>query len=220
MSRAAWRTRHKSVTALAGTALLLAAASIAVIATTGDSSADSPHVGARAAWPVYHGSALGSGVDSSGVTFSPANSAWKSPVLDGPVFGEPLEATGRVYVATENDTVYALAANTGAIVWSSHVATPVPAHAPFVPCGDISPTVGITGTPVIDLARNEIFVVADTLVKGPSSSRGVEASHRLFGLDLFTGKVELNRLREWALANRVDTLERTSLGGPSEATPR
>jgi hypothetical protein len=28
-------------------------------------------------------------------------------------------------------------------------------------CGDILPTVGITGTPVIDTARSEIFVVAD-----------------------------------------------------------
>ena len=53
--------------------------------------------------------------------------------------------------------------------------------------------VGITGTPVIDLARHEIFVDADTLIKGPSSSGGVEASHRLFGLDLFTGKVELSQ---------------------------
>ena len=44
---------------------------------------------------------------------------------------------------------------------------------------------------MIDLARQEIFVDADTLIEGPSSSGGVEASHRLFGLDLFTGKVEL-----------------------------
>jgi crotonobetaine/carnitine-CoA ligase len=36
----------------------------------------------------------------------------------------------------------------------------------------------------------------------------------------FTGKVEMNRLREWALENRVDTLERRSLGGPSEARRR
>ena len=42
-------------------------------------------------------------------------------MLDGQVYGEPLEATGRVYVATENDTIYALAANTGAVLWSSHV---------------------------------------------------------------------------------------------------
>src|SRR6202012_6127614 len=51
---------------------------------------------------------------------------------------------------------------------------------------------GITGTPVIDLKRNEIFVDADTRISGPAASHGVEASHRLFGLNLFTGKVELN----------------------------
>ena len=62
-----------------------------------------------------------------------------------------------------------------------------------LPCGDISPEVGITGTPVIDLARNEIFVDADTLINGPAASGGVEASHRLFGLNLLTGKVELNQ---------------------------
>ena len=61
-----------------------------------------------------------------------------------------------------------------------------------LPCGDISPLVGITGTPVIDSKRGEIFVDADTLIRGPSASGGVEASHRLFGLDLFTGKVELD----------------------------
>ncbi len=54
------------------------------------------------------------------------------------------------------------------------------------------PVVGITGTPVVDLSRNEIFVDADTLVRGPAASHGVEASHRLFGLNLFTGKVELS----------------------------
>jgi hypothetical protein len=39
---------------------------------------------------------------------------------------------------------------------------------------------------VIDSARHEIFVDADTLTAGPSASGGVEASHRLVGLDLFT----------------------------------
>jgi hypothetical protein len=32
-----------------------------------------------------------------------------------------------------------------------------------LPCGDIDPTVGITGTPVIDTTRQELFVVADRL---------------------------------------------------------
>ena len=107
------------------------------------------------------------------------------------MFGEPLVADGRIVAATENDTVYVLAANTGKVLWSTHLATPVPSS--DLPCGDISPQVGITGTPVIDMARHEIFVVADTLINGPAASNGVEASHRLFGLNLITGKVELNQ---------------------------
>lgn len=109
-----------------------------------------------------------------------------SPILDGQLYGEPLVADGRIVATTENDTVYVMAARSGHILWSRHLATPVPSR--DLPCGDISPVVGITGTLVIDLARHEIFVDADTLIKGPSSSGGVEASHRLFGLDLFRAR--------------------------------
>jgi outer membrane protein assembly factor BamB len=94
-------------------------------------------------------------------------------------------------VATENDVVYALAADTGHVLWSRRLGRPVPAS--DLPCGDISPEVGVTGTPVIDLARSEIFVVADTLVRGPPKSHGVEALHRLFGLNLLTGKIVLDQ---------------------------
>ena len=61
-------------------------------------------------WTVYHHDLRGSGVDTSGTSLSPASQAWESPVLDGQLYGEPLESGGRVYVATENDTVYALSA--------------------------------------------------------------------------------------------------------------
>jgi hypothetical protein len=98
--------------------------------------------------------------------------------------------TAASVAATENNTVYVMAANSGHILWSRHLAPAVPSG--DLPCGDISPEVGITGTPVIDLARHEIFVDADTLISGPPASHGVEASHRLFGLDLFTGKIELD----------------------------
>ena len=104
-----------------------------------------------------------------------ASPAWTSPALDGQLYGEPLVSGGRIYVATENDTVDALSASTGAVVWSTHVGTPVPAAS--LPCGDISPSVGITGTPVIDEARGELFVVADELVNG-------SPTHRLVGLSL------------------------------------
>jgi outer membrane protein assembly factor BamB len=142
-------------------------------------------------WTTYHGNAEATGVHASHTKLLPSRQAWISPILDGELYGEPLVADGRVIAATENDTVYVMAANSGRILWSRHLATAVPSH--YLPCGDISPVVGITGTPVIDLTRHEIFVDADTLISGPAASGGVEASHRLFGLDLFTGKVELDQ---------------------------
>jgi len=169
------RARRRAAVAAAATGLLLLAAGGAGAPAAGAAAA---HVDATAAWTVYHGNPVGTGVDPSGVTFSPPNAAWTSPVLDGQVYGEPLEATGRVFVATENDTVYALAANTGAILWKAHVGTPVPSG--DLPCGDIGPTVGITGTPVIDTSRGEIFAVADELSGGTPA-------HVLVGLNLYTG---------------------------------
>ena len=141
-------------------------------------------------WTSYHGNKEDTGLDAAGTTLLPSRAAWTSPTLDGQLFGEPLVADGRVVAATENDTVYVMAADSGHILWSRHLATAVPSN--DLPCGDISPEVGITGTPVVDLARHEIFVVADELVKGPAASGGVEASHHLFGLDLFTGTIELD----------------------------
>ncbi len=141
-------------------------------------------------WTTYHGNAEATGLDEPLTKLRPSRRAWTSPTLDGQLYGEPLVADGRVIAATENDTVYAMSARSGRILWSRHLARPVPSG--DLPCGDISPEVGITGTPVIDMNRDEIFVDADTLIRGPSDSHGVEASHHLFGLDLFTGKVELN----------------------------
>jgi outer membrane protein assembly factor BamB len=141
-------------------------------------------------WTTYHGNAEATGLDPAHTKLRPSRPAWTSSALDGELYGEPLVADGRVVAATENDTVYVMAARSGRILWSRHLAKPVPSG--DLPCGDISPVVGITGTPVIDSKRHEIFVDADTLIRGPSTSGGVEASHRLFGLNLFTGKVELD----------------------------
>ncbi len=106
-------------------------------------------------WPVYHHDGLGGGTDPAGTDLSPASAAWTSPPLDGQIFGEPLVEAGRVVVATENDTVYALSPDSGAVIWSTHVGTAVPSG--DLPCTDISPSVGITGTPVIDPTRGEVF---------------------------------------------------------------
>ncbi len=192
-------TRPRASRSLGTCSLALALGVLVFVGTAHIPAAASaqPHVDATTSWTVYHGNALGTGADLSGVTFSPPNHAWTSPVLDGQVYGEPLEATGRVFVATENDTIYALAANTGAVLWSSHVGTPVPSNGSGTsPCaGDISPTVGITGTPVVDVGRGEIFAVAD------GDAFGVPA-HVLVGLNIYTGSTMIDRGRRPTWATR------------------
>jgi polyvinyl alcohol dehydrogenase (cytochrome) len=171
------RLRLAGVAALAIVLAELPASAATTTTTTAPSAGTS-------SWTVYHGDPSGDGDAGSVASVSLATPAWTSPALDGQLYGAPLASSGRVYVATENDTVYALSASTGAVAWSAHLGTPVPSSA--LPCGDISPTVGITGTPVIDPARAEVFVVADELVKGAPA-------HELVGLDAATGKVELTQ---------------------------
>jgi outer membrane protein assembly factor BamB len=155
-----------------------------------------------ASWTVYHGAADGSGV-AAGVTFVDLSGrAWSSPTLDGQLYGEPLVSGNHVFVATENDTVYALNASDGAVAWSTHLGTPVPSTT--LPCGNIAPTVGITGTPVVDEARSEVFVVAD-------EDLGGRPAHELTGLDTASGKVELRQDVDPARATPSALLQRTGL---------
>jgi outer membrane protein assembly factor BamB len=162
----------------------------------------SPGLAGGTAWTVYHDSLAGTGVAPNVTSVNTTARAWTSPALDGQIYGEPLVFDGRVYVATENDTVYALNASNGTKVWSAHLATPVPAT--DLPCGDITPTVGITGTPVIDPSRREIFVVADEVVNGAPA-------HVLTGLDTATGKTEMTQHVDPAGANTAALLQRTGL---------
>ena len=84
----------------------------------------------------------------------------------GNVYAAPLYVEGgpdnraKVIVATESDNVYALDAVTGAIIWQRNVGTPAGSM------GLIS-VVGITGTPVIDLASRSLFLMA--VISGPNN---------------------------------------------------
>src|SRR5664279_5435265 len=95
-----------------------------------------PHVGAASSvprpsavtasdWTTFGHDGTRTGVDASGNSFSPASPAWTSPTLDGQLYGQPLVDAGRVFAATENDTVYALRADNGQVLWSSHLGTPL-----------------------------------------------------------------------------------------------
>ena len=175
------RARRAAVVA-ACVALVCAGTVAASAASARAHAAHSAHATADSSWTVYHGNALSTGVSTALSSVSLARRAWTSPALSGQVYGEPLVFGADVYVATENDVVYALSAKTGRVVWSRHLASAVPNSK--LPCGDIGPVVGITGTPVIDPSRSEIFVVADELVGG-----GPE--HYLVGLSTTNGRVEL-----------------------------
>ena len=140
--------------------------------------------GAGAAVPTwtYDRDAGRSGVDPDSSSPVTPTLHWQtSSSLDGDTYGQPLVFGLRVYAATENDTVYALDASTGTIVWQKHLATALPSSK--LPCGDIGPSVGITSTPVIDPATGAIYVVADTW--DGSSSQSIK--HQLFGLNLNDG---------------------------------
>lgn len=80
-----------------------------------------------------------------------------------------------VYVATENNSVYAIDAESGAVLFTANLGRPVPRTALPGQCGLNGPNVGINSTPVIDAANNAIYVMAYTN-DGPT--------YRLHALDL------------------------------------
>jgi outer membrane protein assembly factor BamB len=127
-------------------------------------------------WTTYHGDNVRSGVEAAG-NITAVENEWASPtMLDGQVYAEPLVCGDALFVATENDSVYAINSSSGKILWHTHLGTPVPGSA--LPCGDIDPS-GITGTPVIDVATGILYVVAFVL----------PAQHDLFGLNVVNGSV-------------------------------
>ena len=106
--------------------------------------------------------------------------SWTAAV-DAPVYAQPLVVGAEVIVATENDSVYALSASSGAVLWTRHLASPVPSG---LPCGNISPS-GITGTPVADPATGQLWLV--TFTAQPAYQ------HTLWDLDLATGRTAWQR---------------------------
>src|SRR5439155_25854196 len=121
------------------------------------------------------------GSDPAKASFSQATTAWQSATLDGDVYASPLVVGGRAIVATENNSVYAFDASTGATLWQTRLGAPF--NASRLPCGNIKPVSGITGTPVADPQAGVIYVVAFL-------STG---SHELYALGLADGAVRFHR---------------------------
>jgi hypothetical protein len=79
-----------------------------------------------------------------------------------------------VYVVTEGNTIYGIRASNGAVLLRRNLGTPVPTP---LNCSNNVPNVGMTSTPVIDVAANALYVVAYTLMSGTPT-------YQLFALNL------------------------------------
>lgn len=112
--------------------------------------------------------------------------------VDGKVDAAPLlvsnlpsgSSTSVLYVATEHDSVYALNATNGAQIWKTSILGSGETTSDSRSCGQISPEIGITSTPVIDRSQGKngtIYVV------GMSKDNSGKYHQRLHALDLLTG---------------------------------
>jgi hypothetical protein len=117
--------------------------------------------------------------------------------VDGYVYAAPLYVSGVtipgqgtrnvVYVATENDTVYALDADgpggaSGGLLWRTNLGIAAQSTL-FGKDNLLNPLIGITGTPVIDPVLRTIYVDA---FAGPVAAT-TNCAHWLHALDLATG---------------------------------
>jgi hypothetical protein len=114
----------------------------------------------------------------SGGTFG---QLWSASV-NGEVYGQPLLDGETLLVATENNEVYGLDPATGAQRWPAlNLGTPWnPAD---IHCGDLTPSIGVTATPVIDTSTNTAYLTHKTYVSGSSGP----ARWYMDAIDMSTG---------------------------------
>jgi polyvinyl alcohol dehydrogenase (cytochrome) len=190
---------RRSITAvLKVTATVLLVAGGGVYASTASEAGTAQVRLAPTDWPTYHHDNSRAGVATGLAPVGTLSTAWTAR-LDGAVYGQPLVVGNRVFAATENDTVYALDAATGRVVWSRHLGTPMRQSA--LPCGNIDP-LGITSTMVFDPATNLLFALGEFSPGG---------AHVLVSLDAATGAVRQRRAADPPKGTRVAHLQRPAL---------
>ena len=124
-------------------------------------------------------------------------------ITDGEVDAQPLYVTSLsintvthnvLYVATENDTVYAFDADTGASIWSQTVLGSGETASDDRGCSQVTPKIGITSTPAIDLKsgpNGAIYVVAMTKDTIGNYHQRLHALDLVTHAELFGGPVEI-----------------------------
>ncbi len=121
--------------------------------------------------------------------------------VDGKVDAEPLylsqvtingQKKNVLYVATEHGSVYAFDADsingtTSTFLWKTTTLGSGETTSDNRGCGQVSPEIGITATPVIDRGRNAIYVVAMSKNSSGSYFQRLHALNLSTGAELFSG---------------------------------
>jgi fibronectin type 3 domain-containing protein len=157
----------------------------------------------------YHGDNASTGQNLSETVLTPANvnsttfGKLFSTSVDGQVYAQPLYipsvniTTGAnqgthnvVFVANQHDSLYAIDADNGAVLWHDsllravHGGTVTSVPNSDVNSSDISPEIGVTATPVIDPNTNLLYVEAKTKEVATDGNHYI---HQLYVVNLGDG---------------------------------
>jgi len=124
--------------------------------------------------------------------------------VDGLVDAEPLYASSLVVpgngthnvliIATEHDSVYAFDADSGATLWHVSMLNSGEASSDDRGCGQVTPEIGVTSTPVIDRskgAHGAVYVVAMSKDGSGTYHQRLHALDLALGTELFGGPAEI-----------------------------
>ncbi len=156
----------------------------------------------------YHNDNYRTGSNSQEVNLTPSNvnvlmfGKLHAFPVEGYVYAQPLFVPrvniggmqhDVLYVADEHDAVTAFDVHTYAMLWQKSFLSDVGRYVVStlssdgdLNCDDLVPEIGITGTPVIDLSRNTLYVVARTKVTDTQTGQK-EFYATLHAMDLRTG---------------------------------
>ncbi|HTJ70495.1 MAG TPA: choice-of-anchor D domain-containing protein [Actinospica sp.] len=106
-----------------------------------------------------------------------------STAITGQVYAQPLVVGTTVIVGTEENHVYGINSETGAIIWQVYLGPSWPAST--IGCGDLVPDIGITSTPVYDPSSGDVYLTA----KVNDGSSAKTPHYYLYALSAATGAV-------------------------------
>jgi Immunoglobulin domain len=156
----------------------------------------------------YHYDNLRTGQNTSEMTLTPANvnvstfGKLGEFAVDGLVDGQPLLLSNLVipgvgtknvlYAVTENDSIYAFDSDSitptgGTVLWQATALLSGETPSDNRGCGQVTPQIGITATPVIDRSRNAIYVVAMSKDSSGNYHQRIHALNLATGAELFGG---------------------------------